>query len=62
MSVCSMISVVVVDINVPQTYLFKKAVIHDGEDEAQALCEKLLKFGVSLVQYKDSLVKEDITM
>ena len=54
-----MISVVVVDINVPQTYLFKKAVVPDGEDEAQALCEKLLKFGVSLV---DSLVKEDITM
>ena len=40
---------------------FRKAVIPESEDEAEAFCGKLLEFGVSVMQYKVALSKDEIT-
>ena len=43
-------------------YEFRKAELPSNPEKAAKLAEKLMKFGVSLMQFKAAIEEEDITM
>ena len=45
-----------------QMYQFEKVEIPSDSEEAAVLAEKLMKFGVSLMQYTSAIKVEDVTM
>ena len=47
---------------ISQLYEFHKCAIPDNQEEMAVFAENLAGFGVSLEQYKCSLLMEDITM
>ena len=51
-----------VSILILQMYQFKKAEVPGNTEEKTAFAEKLLQFGVSLLQYEKAFAMEEVTM
>ena len=49
-------------IYISELYEFKKADVPSNPEEAAKLAERLMTFGVSLMQYKTAREEEDTTM
>ena len=50
------------NVTLVQLYEFRKAELSSNPEEAAKLAEKLMTFGVSLMQFKAAIEEEDITM
>lgn len=49
-------------VNYVQVYKFTKKEVPTAADDLESFCETLMKFGVSLTEYKETLEMPDITM